>query len=129
MRLSPFILATAVAFASALPAAAQSRSLDLAGAPSPIEAPYGIGRPSAGQALSAGVLGSRFVTDSAPAPPATLPPGVRADGKPTTVCPMPVVPAQGDSAPMPTASGGSTALQERMPLAPEGCVNPSGSAR
>ena len=124
MRLSPFILATAVAFAGAPPAAAQGRSLDLAAPSSPTEAPYGIGRPSADQALSAGVLGSRFVTDSAPAPTAPLPPGVRADGKPTTVCPMPVAPAQGDSAPMPTASGGSTASQERMPLAPAGCVNP-----
>jgi hypothetical protein len=129
MRLSPFILATAVAFAGAPPAAAQGRSLDLAAPPSPVEAPYGIGRPSAGQALSAGVLGSRFVTDSAPAPTASLPPGVRADGKPTTVCPMPVEPAQGDSAPMPTASGGSTALRERMPLAPAGCVDSLGSSR
>ncbi len=129
MRLSPFILATAVAFTGAAPAAAQDRSPDLAAAPSPIEAPYAIGRPSADQPLSAGVLGTHFVTDSAPAPTAPLPPGVRADGKPTTVCPMPVAPAQGDSAPVPTASGGSTALRERMPLAPAGCVNPLGSFR
>jgi hypothetical protein len=127
MRLSRFILATGVAFASAPPVAAQGRSLDLAATPSPVEAPYGIGRPSVGQELSAAALGSRFVTGSPLAATAPLPPGVRADGTRTTACPMPVVAAQGDSAPMPTASVGSTPPPERMPLAPAGCVNPLGS--
>ena len=124
MRLSLFVVAPAVAFASALPAAAQGRSLDLAAAPAPVEAPYGIGRPSPGQELSALALGSRFLTGSGRAATAPLPLGVRADGERKAVCPMPAVPAQGDSAPMPTASVNSTAPPERMPLAPSGCVNP-----
>jgi hypothetical protein len=129
MHLFPFILATAVAFVGVLPAAAQGRSLDLAAAPSPIEAPYGIGRPSPEHMLSAAVLGSRFLRGSEPAATTPRPPGVRADGERTLVCPMPVVPAHGDSAPMPTASSGSSGAPEPMPLAPGGCVNPLGSAR
>ncbi len=123
MRLSLFILGTAGILASAHPAAAQGRSLDLAAAASPIQAPYGIGRPSPRHELSAAALGSRFLTGSAPAAAAPLAPGVRADGERRTVCPMPVAPAQGDSSPMPMARIDSTTSSEAMPLAPAGCVN------
>lgn len=111
--------ALAAVFAAPAGASAQAeRATPLPGvAPAP---PYGIGRAESDFRLDHPGGGPHFAPGASAAAP--LRPGMRADGRSTTVCPMPVAAVGSDSADMPRWTADRTAPP--MPVAPSGCVNP-----